>query len=319
MSDPIVDPSTPADPSPAAPAPVDDGSLAQHIADTTPAPVEGDESEPKAPRGRHRARSQQAGPEDVPRIRELTKKLRETEDRLKEVESRTAPKPQEAPKPRLRAIPEVAESSFAEKEPVLEDFSEQADPYLAHARALAAYDRKKERFEEQQTNAKKQVEEAQGHNQAEMRSWFQSKARDFGGRLDGLIKSQPEAKQILEAAQSVPLTDAMHAALLFDEQGERVMLHIAQNLPSLQSQMDELYLMTDGKPVSETLVALVQRRMNGWMQAAATGSATPAPVKVNLAPRPPNPVRTAPSRAADQAPGEEDSLAAHAKFYGHRK
>lgn len=264
---------------------------------------------------RHRAKSQQAGPEDVPRIRELTKKLRETEDRLKEVEARTAPKPAEAPKPRLRELPKVEETAFTKADPKLEDFADQPDPYAAWMEAKFDHKLEKREFEANQARAKQEVESVRGHNQAEMRQWFETRAKDFGGRLDGLIQEQPEAKQILEAAQSLPLTEAMHAALLFDQRGERVMLHIAQNLDALQSQMDELYLLTDGKPVTETLVALVQRRMNGWMHAAGTGSAAPALVRMTPAPRPPNPVRTAPSKPIDGPPADDSPLSEHEKAF----
>lgn len=270
---------------------------------------------------KHRSSKQRASAEDVPRIAELTKNWRTTEERalkaeqeLAEIRKQLAPKPAA---PKLREVPKVETSAFTEQEPKLEDFSDQADSYLAYARALAAYDRKKERFEEQQASAKKEAETAQTHNHEQMRQFFAEKAQDFGGRLNALVQREPDAVKLFEAVQQTPLTDVMHAALMMAPKGEELLLHIAKNFQALQAELDDLYLLTDGKPVTQGFVALVQRRMHRWMQdAKTTGSSAPAPV--SLAPRPPNPVRTVAMKAADTPPGDDSSLADHESYYGRK-
>lgn len=309
-----VEPTAPVTEQVEAPAPAAD-SLAEHEA-----AIERSRDE-QGRYTKHRSQKQRAGVEDVPRIAELTKNWRNTETaleaanrRIAELEARTAPKPAT---PKLREVPKVETSAFTEQEPKLEDFADQADPYLALNRALAAYDRKKERFEQQQESAKKEAETAQSHNHEQMRQFFATKAQDFGGRLSALMQREPDAVKLFETIQQTPLTDVMHAAFMLDPKGEDVMLHIAKNFATLQGELDDLYMLTDGKPVSQGFVALVQRRMHRWMQdAKTTGSSAPA--HVSIAPRPPNPVRTAAMKPADTPPSDEGSLADHESYYGRK-
>lgn len=315
---PVVEPTAPATPPPAdtTEATAAPDSLAEHEA-----AIERDRD--KSGRyTKHRSQKQRAGVEDVPRIAELTKNWRTTEERalkaekeLAELREQIKPKP---PRPQLRDVPKVETSAFTEQEPKLEDFADQADPYASWNRALAAYDRKKERFDEQQASAKKDAESAQTHNTEQMRQFFAAKSRDFGGRLHALMQREPDSVKLFEAVQQTPLTDVMHAAIMLDPRGEELMLHLAKNFQTLQGELDDLYMLTDGKPVSEGFVALVQRRMHRWTQdaKAPTGSSAPAPV--TLAPRPPNPVRTAAMKTADTPPGDEGSLADHEQYFGRK-
>lgn len=332
----MLSPDTAATPAPAAP-PVDQTAPvtappadATPVTEPAPPPDSLAEHEATLERERdtsgrytkHRSQKQRAGVEDVPRIAELTKNWRTTETaleaanrRIAELEARTAPKP---PTPQLREVPKVdASSTFDKPVPKLEEFADQDDPYAAWVEAKIEHKLEKREFDRAQADQKQQAESAQTHNHEQMRHFFAAKAQDFGGRLNALMKREPNAVQLFDTIQQTPLTDAMHAAIMLDPKGEELLLHVAKHFGALQGELDDLYLLTDGKPVSEGFVALVQRRMHRWMQdAKPTGSSAPAPV--SLAPRPPNPVRTAAMKTADTPPGDEGSLADHESYFGRK-
>lgn len=298
--------------------------------------VEGRDGKGRFQKPRHRARSQQATPEDVGQIAEYTKRLRTAEDAIglkveqKAGESdrvfqlrrraeyaeaiaaqrKAEPKP-EASKPQLREVPRVEPGQFAEVEPKLEQFADKDDPYAAYLRATAAYDRRKEAFEASEAEKRQSVESATTANNAEIRSWFDTRKKDFGSRLDALIESQPDAVEVFKSTNQMPLTNLMHAALLLDASGEQLMLDLARAYQADPEAVDDLILMTGTHPVNEESVATMQRRLRRMTQAVRTGSAVPQP-RMTPAPRPPNPVRTAPQKPADAQPGDDSSLADHA-------
>jgi hypothetical protein len=338
--DPILSqpsPEVPAAPEPAVVDPPKDteGSLAEHVAQVGP----------EGRKGRHRAKSQQAGPEDVAQIAEYTKRLRTAEDAIglkveqKAGESdrvfqlrrraeyaeaivkvKPVPAPPEAAGPKLRPVPIVEPGKFDKPTPKLEDFSGEDDPYAEWVLAKAEHRAEQREFEKSETAKQQAAESATTENHAELTRFFSERQVAFGQRLKALIDAQPEAVAIFEKTKQTPLTDVMHAALLLDPRGEQVMLDVAKNHQSLMDALDQLYLATDGKPVTPELVAMVQRRFHSMTQAAhPTGSAALVPVNVSPAPRPPTPVRTAPMKAADTPPADEDSLAAHTAFYGKKR
>lgn len=269
---------------------------------------------------RHRARSQQAGPDDVPRIAALTKRLRETEAsyeaRIKALEERLT-KPAETLKPPTPPAPAGAAATFDEAEPTIEQFADKPDPYAAWLRAVNAYDRKKEAFEARQKHQAAQRERATTQYGQQQTEWTNTVMAQHAQRHDAYMAAHPEHKAVLEQAADLPMTPTMVAAIALHAQGPELMLALAQNA----ALADELFLLTHGKPlgdpVSNPLVAIVQRRLLA-KPAVPTGSAAP-PKPAVLAPRPPNPVRTTPQAPADTLPGDDDSLEAHEKIWGPRR
>ncbi len=334
MSDLASAPTTPAEPTAPVtaevPAVTADASVTQQA--DTPAPDSlaeheaslGRERDDKTGQYRHRSQKQKARAEDVPRIQELTKNWRTTEERALKAEKELAEiretlKPK-ATGPQLRQVPKVEASTFEKPEPKLEQFASAEDPYLAFVEARQDWRLEKREHDQKQASAKTEAESATTHNQTQMRQFFHEKSRDFGGRLNALLQRDPEAQKTFEAVQQLPLTDNMHAAIMLDPKGEELMLHIAKNIQSLQGELDELFMLTDERTVTPAYVALVQRRMHRWMQAAqSTGSAAPAPQKVAVAPRPPSPVRTGAMKTADTPPGDEGTLADHESYFGKRR
>lgn len=251
---------------------------------------------------KHRAKSQRATPADVPRIQELTRRLRETEaerDRLKALSSAPAPVKREPPK------------DFTDPEPQYEDFADQPDQYQAHMRALAAWDRRKEAAEQSKTQYETSTKAEIEARNAARDVWFKEQESKHLDRMKAYHEAHPEAQQILDAAGEVWLTPAMYAAVMTAENSPELLIRVAQDVDL----RDDLIDLTEGKPLSRDLVERVQRRLNRGVKAVTTGSAAPQPKPVPAVPRPPNPVRTGPMKTGDALPDDDSSLTAHESAY----
>lgn len=291
-------------------------------------PVPGDEpgdaAQPTKPR--HRAVSQKATPDDVDTITALTKELRDAEDALgikvekKDGESERVynlrrrvelakalakPKAVEQQKPAPLPVQQLP-AAFDEAEPTIEAFASAPDPYTAWQRALGAYDRRKEAAEAVAKLATEQTEQQRAASVENKRRAYDG----FNTRVTDFMKATPDYEAIVRAVER-PVTYLMETAMVNDPDGPRFVYELARN-PTLH---DELFVLTDNKPVNRDTVASVQRLLHARMPAAPTGSA--APLTRPLAPRPPNPVRTAPSaHLPNKAPTDTASLADHESFYG---
>ncbi|HJP60594.1 MAG TPA: hypothetical protein VJ865_11355 [Gemmatimonadaceae bacterium] len=270
-------------------------------------------------RQRHRARSQQASPEDVPRIAALTKQLRETQAQFeafkREREEAQAAAKKVAPPPERPKLPDASAVKFEDKEPDINDFADQPDPYASWLRAVSAYDRKKEAFERYQERLKQHTEQSTKQHDENFKKWTEERQAEHDARLSAYLKTAPDAVAMMDKIKDMPVTPIIVAAIELSEQGPQFMHALAKN-PEL---VDELYMLTDGKqvgdPLNNPLVAIVQRRLSARMQAAQVGSAA-QPVKTYTpAPRPLNPLRTAPQTPSDQLPDDDDSLEAHERAF----
>lgn len=308
---PAARPAAAAAPAAAAPAPaaeeVDDGSVEA---------VE--ESRPSRVRLRHRAQSQQASPRDVPRIQQLTKKLRETEAELNRVRG-GAPAPAAAAPaaatPPAAAAPPIRERTgpvtaqvFSKAEPLLEQFQDKTDPYAAWQRALASWDREKERHDADQAALV-----ARGTAEDETFEQERQQIVDtYKTRLEAFKVKTPEFEAILQAAAAHSTSPVMEEAILRHDRGPEILLHLAKN-PTI---LDDVFLATANTPVNSTTVATLQRRLSALLAAPApSGTGSAAAPAVPPSPAPPNPVRTATTTPGDTMPGDEDSLEAHEGYF----
>lgn len=291
------------------------------------------------PRPRHRARSQQARVEDVPQIADLTKELRALEGELgiaqKPGESarvyglrrqleiaklaksgRPAPAPPEPAKPAARAVPSPvapsAPGAFSDKEPTLAEFESESDPYAAYMRAVGRYDRRKDAFEERQQTAARDAETQAAADKADGEARWQQTLTAHRTRLDTFAATHPTFLDTFSKAVTYELAPLLQAALIHDDNGPALMYALGQH-PAL---LDEMHVISEGKPLTDANVAAVQRLLKSRTQAAGTGSAAAPVLSRPSVPRPPNPVRTGPQTPSDEPPGDDASLAEHARFYG---
>ncbi len=301
-------------------------SNAPRIVTETPSPGEAsDDAAGPLSQPRHRARSQSAKTEDVEAIAKLTKRLRDAEaaagisveredgesDRVYNLRRRAVlaealAKPKtEAPKPAPRPV--APPQSFDEAEPQIEQFASAPDPYTAWQRALGAYDRRKEAAEARAEAARGAIQQ-QGAMAAERKRQAYA---GFNERVNAFKAATADYESTVRACER-PATYLMETAIVNDPDGPRYVYELAKR-PDVH---DEIFMLTDGKPVTHETVAAAQRLMKSRMPVAPTGSTAPAVRQ--LAPRPPNPVRTVPSaHLPNKAPGDTASLSDHEAFYGN--
>jgi hypothetical protein len=287
---------------------------------------------PLAERPRHRAKSQQATPRDLEDIATFTKRLREAEEAIpierKDGESdrvyqlrrraeiaelaktyKTTPthvpskaEPIAVPAPRA-AVPPSA-GTFAEVEPTLDQFQDKPDPYAAWMRASIAYDRRKEAWEENQTNSQKAIVE----RDRQMVAAHQQ-------RMQTAVQTRPDFQATVAPLLDRKLPNPLLKAIAMHEQGPDFVYTLAKD-PDL---LDDLFVAAYGKdPTDDDFVATLQRRLLKHVQPAGTTGSVAAPPP-RIAPRPPNPVRTGPLMTGDDLPGDDASIAEHERVFGRKR
>jgi hypothetical protein len=269
---------------------------------------------------RRRAASQQATAEDVPRIQELTRRLRDAErerDEARGVAPQTPPgtppagppPPQPPPQPpppaarRMQPLP-----PFTLPEPTWDQFKDSDDPLRDYTKAMANFTHTEHQYKiatqyQQRQHAQAEAQERQQFKQATEAHW---------ARMQAVAADPANAALVARFKDDArPITPAILAAVVqAGDHSAKLTLALLQR----EGLLEELTLATYDKPATPDLVALVQRRLATLGPlAATTGSATAPPQK--LAPRPPNPVRTAPDAPPRDLPGDDASLADHAAAF----
>ncbi len=270
----------------------------------------------KAPR--HRAKSQQAGPEDVPRIRELTKKLKDAEARIQSLTAtpREAPVSTAAPARAPVSAPSAPSTSgFTEAEPTIEAFANEADPYAAWTRSLAKYDRRKEAFEERSARERDEATQSQARARADWdqrHATYQTQANEF-------VKAHPDydaklAETIAAHGGQALVPAAPYHAILAADNGPAIVYHLLTH----PVELTEVQLLFSDKPATPQLVATATRWLTARLAAGSTGAA-PTPLPQNRTPKPPTPVRTGPMKTGQEPPGDGASLSDHEAFYTRKR
>lgn len=318
-------------------------SLADHEASFARLP-NGARPEPAAPEGetasereererdaqgrfRHRAQSQKASAEDVAEIGSLTKQLREKERELAAIDpDALSGSPRvlglkrqiEALDVRLskaKAPAATAQPAARSEEPLRQTVTLRAKPtedeigtkYATYGDYVEDLTDWKAEQRDATRAAASQASQQQAQHQAIVQAHNQ--------RLAAFAKTTPDFETIVQPfIDGVKIPALLGAAVMLDDNGAQYVYHLAKH-PAL---VDELYLLTDGKDVNESNVAIVQRRLKEHAQAATTGSAATAR-PLFIPPKPPNPVRTGPIRTGDDLPGDESSLAAHEAAFSRRR
>lgn len=318
----VNDPIAPVAPAPEAPPEpsLEDTTLSDHEAAFGPvdptldgdAKVKADEKREKI---RHRAKSQQAGPEDVPRIQALTKEKRQLEEKLAALEARVnqpAPvAPRQAPAVAQRepaaagdAIPptrpkpteDMIGATYATYADMVEDLSNWT---FEQRQAKWERDQQQTQFQAEQTRAQQE--------------WNQAH-QTFGTRVGEFMKTHPDYQAKLDSVLPLNIPPAAYQAILKHDNGPAFVYHLVNH----PDQLAEMVFLMDGKPPSDDHVALATRWLSSRTQAASTGSAVPTPPQT-LAAHPPNPVRTGPTKTSGDLPGDDASLADHEKAYGRAR
>jgi hypothetical protein len=240
-----------------------------------------------------RAKSAQATPADVPRIQELTRKLRERDAELESLRRPAAAPPRAAPAP--APAPPAATAQAPRLQAFIDQLKPEEDYNLAverHAEAMADYTIWRREQALQQQQAERQF------------------AQTFSQKVQGARERYQDFDEVaLQAPSTIPPGSLVDRWIWEHKTGADVLYHF-------QKHPDELPQVLALPPLDqlETLALLAQRvSASPRGKAVATGS-TAAPVNSQV-PRPPNPVRTGPMRGGDEPPGADASLSAHEQFY----
>lgn len=299
-------------------------------------------AEAKQQRIRHRAKSQQAGPGDVGRISELTRRLRETEAERDTWKTKAQPPQVQSPardeRPHITAssAPANAESGTSRQaagqpiqwdkldedglpigwvptrpEPTEDEVGTKYPLYSAMTRAQAFWVQEQLQAVNQ---ARTKIQEQYQQQEQVQRQWHDTH-KTYYQRVSEFEQQHPDfSVTVNQHVNGATLPPAAYKAIIQHDNGPALVYHLAQH-PAL---LTEMQLFFDGKPPSETYVALATQWLSSRAQAVVTGSAASTP-PIKLAARPPNPVRAGAAQTSDELPGEDGSLAQHEHAFGKRR
>lgn len=296
--DALVPPPLSSDPSEVAPAP--DAAKS----DATAAPLtlaEFSDANPSK-RTRHRARSQQAGPEDVGRIGELTKKLRLAEEELGKYKKPAAVVARPAPV-QARTAPVVESRSQIPIPPVRAE-KDDPEPDVTTYEDLTKYQRDMSLWGGRQVlrEARADYERAEGERTiaAEVSRMRGSWVERWQAASD---KYGPEFERVCSGVTQIPEDSLINRWILKHKSGADVLYHLQKNPNDLQAML----ALQDEYDQAEALSLLGQRLTTSTRtQAVTTGAA--AANRTQPVVKPPTPVRTAPQRASDDALPDSENL-----------
>ena len=266
---------------------------------------------------RHRALSQQATPEDVPRIQELTRRLRDTEAELQKYKTpapvaATAGTPAPAassapPAPRPEASP--ATGPAPQQTPALP-----APTFPAFDAWLTQNpDKTYEDYTDARADWRWQMKQAQAH--------AQTREAAFRDQVTAARAAHADFDALAFAPQ-LPISPVMAHAIRESDRGAELLYHLGSHPDvALELARSSAQSGPDAMPVMrrylESLVPVApqQRASSERPPAAGTGSALALVPKP--AAKPPNPVRTAAMTSGDTPPSDDGSLEDHEAYF-HR-
>ena len=287
------------------------GDFAAKVSGEPAVAVEPESSEPEPER--HRPRKQRARAGDVPRIAELTRRLRETEAERDALKGGAAPAPAAAvpkvveagttvaPAPVTRAAAPVplVKSAEGDPEPDSNKYDDLTNWMRDHSRWSAREELRAAHAEQEQaTKAEQQRTET-------TRLEAQWKTETTAAKV-----KYPDFEQVAYAPTQIPKGSLVDAWILEHKAGPLVLYH-------LQKTPQELHAML-AMPLLDQVEALtlLSQRLSGSRTAAVVTGAAPALIAQPVS-RPPTPVRTGPMRTSDEPPDPDAiSLGEHTKYYG---
>jgi hypothetical protein len=281
---------------------------------------------------RHRARSQQANPEDVPRIRDLTAKLRQAEAERDEWKAKHTPPPARDDRaPVGPALPQGPVASEASRpaapphawtppptrtKPSEDEIGDKYATYADFSEDLADW-----KYEQREAAREaKQAQEQQQKTHHERLTAYATKTQEAR-------KVYPDFDAVLASADHILYPDVFRDAILSSDRSADLAYWLASHQDEYRSLAEEARSVNHPSAInlvrkvleSKLPVAAQQRSpANGSGMAVSTGSASRPPVLV-AAPRPPNPVRTGPQKIGDDPPEDDDSLESHESYFYKRK
>lgn len=274
---------------------------------------------------RHRAQSQQARAEDVPRIKELTARAKSAEERLAAAEAEvTRLKTQHAPPAQVAAAERKVEQAEQRVPTATADDPEPTEDDPKYGGDYAKYLRDVTRWETRQALKAERAEADQRAQQAKRDEAKTATIKTFAERLTAAETKHGEdfqetlrwdAPWLAPSGEPHPGYEAVHEFILSDETGADV-LHY------LHSHPDEVDALMRVPPLQQVkrLTLLGQRFASPQSEEAGATGAAPRPTIVHLPPKPPTPVRTGAQRVVGAQPTDGSlSVLGHAKAFKYQR
>lgn len=301
----------------APPQPEETTSLADHAAQFDPKRTESAESVPpqepavaQPDRPRHRAQKDRANAEDVPRINELTQRLRQAERERDEWKTKASQQPLDRPREqRVDDVPRATDARPTGK-PVWQTFEAQiGEKYQTWGEAQDAYVDARDDWKESQARSA-YAQQQQTQAQQTVVEAYVKRAQDYGKAHPGFHEKMKASERILD---NIP--DLLFQSILRLDSGPEITEYLVDH----PVELDTMCLLTEGKPVTDESVARLQRRLNQYRQPAADSASAAPAMPPRLAPRPPNALRTGPLKTGDEPLAEDHSIAEHRRAFGPKR
>ena len=269
---------------------------------------------------RHRAASQQAGPEDAPRIQALTAKHRAEEERANRLEAELAryrQQPAQPPQAPAQAQPEPRQQEQRPQHPAqqLAPWDDPRDPEPNEDDPRYAEDYR-QFLKDQAAHA--------GRLAFRQQQFYQHQQAQVKQRMDALSERITATKQEFEDYEQVvnqpaPIWQHQNTGSVVDRyiQEHPAGPKLLYYLQSHRQEQDSLLQMSEVSQ-ADFLSLLAQRLLSTSTQAAGSNGAAPSAKLVALPPKPPTPLRTEAQRP-DQAPPPTDgslSIREHERQFG---
>ncbi len=240
------------------------------------------------------------------------KQLRELREQLEKAATPAPVQPAPAqPKP-VYQVPKVPTGEFTDEQPKLEQFADSEDPYGDWILARSEWSARKREHEAVRQHQQAYID---GLSRQEQQYW-QGVEQAHNTKLQAHIASNPALFQAMaNAGRLVQYGSLLDRAIVtLDNRSVDVAVYLATH----PDELDEFVLFSEGKPVNQQTVGILQRTLLKKVSTAATGAVAPS-VTINHPPTPLTPVRTGAIRTAETPPGDDSmSLAAHERHYGKR-
>lgn len=310
------DPAPESAPSASTPSPAEE---AESAAPPASDPATRDETGRFTKGQRHRAKSQQASAGDVPRIQELTAKLRAAEAERDALRSRPMP---QAPPPPPQARQEPAQAPplpQTRPKPSEDAIGDTYPTYAAYVEDLADW-------KIEQREALREAKQQHDQQQQTYRQWstqYQQSAATVKARYPD-FDAQLEAANQRTAAQGLTVPRVLLDAIVSSERGPEIEYYLATHHDDYTALIQDAWQVNAYSAIGmvrrvlESKLPVASAQRTPGAAAAGTGSA-PSLNLVSPAPRPPNPVRTGPLKNGDDPPDEDDGLDAHERFFNKRR
>lgn len=286
---------------------------------SAPTELEYNEAEHGAPRERHRSRKQLATPDDVPRIKELTRKLRETEEKLEKatasgtsLDAPAVSTPAPSSSPAQAAPVEVAplkSVASAAPWPAVKDAKDDPKPKADDFADWEEYSDARAAWVARQQLREAYAQAIEAHRQREVTTETARLAAQWKVSTAAAEAKYPDFKEVAYGPTQIPQGSIIDAWILEHRSGADVLYHLQKNPADLQRLV--------GLPMLDQVeeLSLLSQRLSPARSPDGTTGASAAPVSVQSVPRPPTPVRTGPMRTGDELPGDDDSLEAHEQAF----